>query len=105
MDTTSDTDNNKKQRNSEFNIGGIMARDKEINVELKAVIVTATETDSKTVIITFKENRKFELYVKGIQYIFEGAQSLPFPASDLSHPDFIQQEKNFSVSYISKGEK
>ena len=58
----------------------------------------------KQVNISFLEDRKFELFVNGKQYNFLGTQSQPFPAKDLDHPDFLQQKKNFSISYISKGE-
>jgi hypothetical protein len=51
--------------------------------------------------ITFLEDRKFELFIGREQFTFMGTETKEIPASYLDHPDFIQQAKYFSVSYIS----
>jgi hypothetical protein len=60
-----------------------------------------TAANDKRVSITFLEDRKFELYIGGEQFTFNGTETKEIPASYVDHPDFIQQKKNFSVSYVS----
>jgi len=56
---------------------------------------------SGVVSITFLENRKFELFIGSEQFTFMGSESKQIPVSYLDHPDFKQQAKYFSVSYVS----
>ena len=52
-------------------------------------------------IITFKENRKFDLHIGREVIVFKARESKPVPKRFLSHPDWFQVEKLFIVE---KGE-
>jgi hypothetical protein len=59
----------------------------------------AQSEKSKTVKLTFQENRKFELHIFRNVYIFYGHETKDFPASILDEPDFKQHADKFSVTY------
>lgn len=54
---------------------------------------------AKTVMIMFRESRKFDLHVGREMITFMGRESKPVPAAWLKHPDYLQQKKYF----IEKG--
>jgi len=56
--------------------------------------------DGALVMLYFKENRTFELHVNRKIYRCVGNTPVPFPAEDLSHPDFTDEIK--SLFYIKE---
>ncbi len=57
-------------------------------------------TTVKTVTITFRENRSFELHVGRQIKKFGPRESRPIPITWLKHRDFIQQKSKFIVKGI-----
>ena len=55
---------------------------------------------SKTVTVTFRENRKFDLHVGREMVTFMGRESKKIPASWLNHQGFIQVRKYFVVKGV-----
>ena len=55
------------------------------------------QSDSKTVEIVYKLNKKKELRIGRIEYVFYGRESKTVPASVITHPDFLGQEKYFVI--------
>ncbi len=47
--------------------------------------------------IMFRENRTFELYVGRAYFIFPPYHQIVVDEDIINHPDFKQQEKNFSI--------
>ena len=75
-----------------------MARDKDITADIKAI--SEKPIADKKVSITFTENRKFELFIGKEQYTFMGAETKEIPVKYLGHPDFLQQQKYFTVKGV-----
>lgn len=55
---------------------------------------------SKTVMVMFREDRKFDLHVGRNVIVFRGRENKPIPIEWLKHPDFLQQAKKFVVKGV-----
>ena len=81
--------------------GNVMAKDKE---EKKSGTIESPEiqkvSNKQTVMVMFRENRKFDLHVGRDVVIFRGRELKPIPKSWLTHPDFKQQSKKFIVKGV-----
>lgn len=54
----------------------------------------------KTVTITFRENRSFDLHIGREIFTFGPRETKPFPVEYLKHRDFIQQKSKFIVKGV-----
>lgn len=54
----------------------------------------------KTVMVMFRENRKFDLHVGREVVTFRGRENKEIPVAWLKHPDFLQQAKKFIVKGV-----
>ena len=62
--------------------------------------VTTKKVNSKTVTVTFKDVRKFDLHVGREMVVFKGKESKQIPADWLKHSDFKQVSKYFIVKGV-----
>lgn len=68
---------------------------------IKPVKKTEKQIEKKdTVILVFKQNRKFELCVNRIVYFFEGKIPVEVPKSVIQSEQFKQQEKYFIIKEL-----
>lgn len=67
---------------------------KEIVKEIKK------EKKEKFMLLTFKENRSYELYLRRKKYIFMPYESRPIPAEDLKDPNFESDKILFNISEV-----
>ena len=55
---------------------------------------------ANTVMVMFRENRKFDLHVGRDVVVFRGRECKEIPKKWLTHPDFKQQSKKFIVKGV-----
>lgn len=76
-----------------------MAEKKEIKTgELKQPKKTAVK--EKKFLITFRGNRKFELYIGRKYFIFNGRESKEITEKEYNHPHFKAQLKYFAIKGV-----
>lgn len=63
-------------------------------------VTERTVRKPKKVTITFKGNRRFELYVDREVFIFEGRETKEIDISIIEHPDFQNVRKYFTIKGI-----
>lgn len=78
-----------------------MSKDKEEKFSgVKEFLPEKKVKKQETVMIMFRENRKFDLHVGRNMITFKGRENKKIPKNWLKHPDFLQQSKKFIVKGV-----